>query len=968
MDKYTKSLFSRQIGAIGKNSMEKLMNTNVLIIGTNMISVEFTKCVSLLGIKKLVIVEADDATTKGNKIFNHFHISGNGKDKAENMVSFAKTLNPSIDCIKKKVVSGENLTQVINNITNTEQIDILVYTEIILGLSLEAVELISLSNNAKFVCGFNHGLEGYVFSNFGEHTILDLDGEITQTAFIENYVYDKQNIHLTIEKLTNTLISKHGYLVDRENQKVQVDVISSSLESITIAKKSEIVTYLDKNKERNIRFIEVKDIIDKKYKNLSDYLKIPNQNIITLDSSFDISETNIDNKAKYANRIKNAIDSKKEYINIGYYNQFPILGAIIGGILSHEVIKTTGKYTPLDQDIYFDFRKLNSSLYNDALYEKQKNVLDKTLCKRLSELNIFMVGCGALGCEISKNLGMLNVSTKNKGLLTITDMDTIELSNLNRQFLFRNENIGNHKSTCVKERLQEYFSKMKVKSFTHEVGSTTENIFNTGFWKNNDIVINALDNVEARQYVDSRCVLYEKPLFESGTQGSKCNTQTIIPHKTATYSEIIDLDDSSIPMCTIKSFPNKTEHCVEWAIDIFDKIISQPLSDIDSFINNRKQYLTEINSLNDNQKRERCSILLEYIELYKTRDFECFLEFCHNIYTEYFKNPIKDVLYSFPESLTDDYGNKFWSGKKIKPQLIGFREANHRTSIVKELYNILEDRLSLKPWDSDKYTRYFSQEYKEEDGDYKCKKITVDEEKDEISVNHNDEQFSDGYNKICTILFKKKQRITSVKYDKDDDSLLKVMSSITNIRSLIYSIGLSDSQDIKMISGRIIPALSTTTTIISAFVILEMLKHMCNLTSSDTNINLGTNSYIVFDSQKPKVTYNNMLSEIYGMKIKTVPENFNTWKRWRISIEKDDCVSVSSLLNILKSDYDIEPSSLNIDKLVIYDSSKKHMKDTNIYDIYKKLNKPLSEYLEINLGVYDEIGIPILTPMIILSI
>ena len=50
-----------------------------------------------------------------------------------------------------------------------------------------------------------------------------------------------------------------------------------------------------------------------------------------------------------------------------------------------------------------------------------------------------------------------------------------------------------------------------------------------------DCVVNALDNVNARLYVDSRCVYFCKPLLESGTLGPKCNTQVVIPRLTENY-------------------------------------------------------------------------------------------------------------------------------------------------------------------------------------------------------------------------------------------------------------------------------------------------------------------------------------------------------------------------------------------------------------------------------------------------
>jgi ubiquitin-activating enzyme E1 len=50
-------------------------------------------------------------------------------------------------------------------------------------------------------------------------------------------------------------------------------------------------------------------------------------------------------------------------------------------------------------------------------------------------------------------------------------------------------------------------------------------VFNSKFWKGLTLVTNALDNVQARLYVDQMCMYFQKPLLESGTLGTKCNTQ-----------------------------------------------------------------------------------------------------------------------------------------------------------------------------------------------------------------------------------------------------------------------------------------------------------------------------------------------------------------------------------------------------------------------------------------------------------
>jgi len=59
-------------------------------------------------------------------------------------------------------------------------------------------------------------------------------------------------------------------------------------------------------------------------------------------------------------------------------------------------------------------------------------------------LNLFTVGAGALGCEFLKFYALMGFCTKGK--LFVTDNDSIEVSNLNRQFLFRNSDVGQSKS------------------------------------------------------------------------------------------------------------------------------------------------------------------------------------------------------------------------------------------------------------------------------------------------------------------------------------------------------------------------------------------------------------------------------------------------------------------------------------------------------------------------------------------
>lgn len=138
-----------------------------------------------------------------------------------------------------------------------------------------------------------------------------------------------------------------------------------------------------------------------------------------------------------------------------------------------------------------------------------------------------MVGAGAIGCELLKNFAMLGVgTTKGVGQLVVTDPDVIENSNLNRQFLFREKHIKKGKSVTAAAAAINMNKDMKgqIVARLDKVHEGTSHIFNDKFFADLSIVANALDNVKARIYVDSRCVTARTALLESGTLGSMGHT------------------------------------------------------------------------------------------------------------------------------------------------------------------------------------------------------------------------------------------------------------------------------------------------------------------------------------------------------------------------------------------------------------------------------------------------------------
>ncbi|KAG0483435.1 hypothetical protein HPP92_011519 [Vanilla planifolia] len=125
-------------------------------------------------------------------------------------------------------------------------------------------------------------------------------------------------------------------------------------------------------------------------------------------------------------------------------------------------------------------------------------------------------------------------------------MDTIEVSNLNRQFLFRQSHVG----------------QSKAKQFS--------------------VVLNGLDNLDARRHVNRLCLAAEVPLIESGTTGFLGQVTVHVKGKTECYECQPKPTPKSYPVCTITNTPSKFVHCVVWAKDLlFAKLFGDRNQDND---------------------------------------------------------------------------------------------------------------------------------------------------------------------------------------------------------------------------------------------------------------------------------------------------------------------------------------------------------------------------------------------------
>lgn len=139
---------------------------------------------------------------------------------------------------------------------------------------------------------------------------------------------------------------------------------------------------------------------------------------------------------------------------------------------------------------------------NDRYDNMRECLGGEVTLRALAETRLFMVGCGAIGCEMLKNYATLGVACGDNvgGVIAITDNDLIEKSNLNRQFLFRQTDLNRAKSRVAAEAARRINPHIRVTPHEAKVGPATEReLFTDEFFARQDLCVNALDNVEARR-------------------------------------------------------------------------------------------------------------------------------------------------------------------------------------------------------------------------------------------------------------------------------------------------------------------------------------------------------------------------------------------------------------------------------------------------------------------------------------
>lgn len=961
---------------MGHEAQRRMMASTVLLVGVSGLGVEVAKNCILAGVHSLQLVDPTMPNyydLGANFYLTEEQVAAGTSSRADLCKEQLATLNPYVQVSAADIpdLSADSILPLIDG-----------KSVVVVTIPLTAKVLGEINDkcrevNASFIYSYTASVFGMVFCDFGEQFMVqDVDDNPASVTQIESVLYDNPAIVKVLDDQGrhelqdgdcvqfNRLIGVPG-IEPQKDYKVKVTgPFTFELPEVDLSAEQtgdghdhavNQQGYITQVKQPKVVKFEpyLKKVIDPGELMFSDFAKFDRPPVLHL--GFQAVQAFVDEtgalpmpgdmdaakavlaKAQQLDKDKLLEDNAAAerillHLASGSRAILSPMCAALGGMVGQEVLKAcSGKFTPINGFFYLDADEALPDTVQDAAllapqnsrYDSQIAVFGKDMQQRLMDLQYFIVGAGAIGCEMLKNWSLMGVGCGPKGHVHVTDMDRIEKSNLSRQFLFRNTDIEKFKSTCAAAAAKAMNPGLNITPYQEKVAPDTEYLFGDDFYDKLSGVCTALDNVEARLYVDKRCLFYRLPMLESGTLGTKGNTQVVVPHLTENYGATRDPPEKSIPVCTLKNFPNQIQHTLQWARDWFEGAFKQSSDEVNSYLSMpATQYLE---SLQPNNKMETLTILRKTLVDERPTTFEDCVTWARLTFETLFNNQIRQLLYNFPENQVTSSGAKFWSGSKRCPKAVTFdldetdEDAGMRNcfDFVVAAANLRAEMYGIKGRTDEEY---FIQTLKDvivpDFQPHQGVKISAndaEEEKNNEPMDTGDAEADEIWDSLPKPSELAGFRLAGIDFDKDVDEHMLFVTACSNLRAQNYSIPTEDTHRSRAIAGRIIPAIATTTAMVAGLICLELYK-IVGTPRKELTIEAYKNGFI--NLAIPFVTFSEPTAPAKTLALLKGKEwNWSPWDSLDMNLGN---ITLGEFMDHFESEYNLEISMLSHGVSILY--------------------------------------------------
>jgi ubiquitin-activating enzyme E1 len=558
------------------------------------------------------------------------------------------------------------------------------------------------------------------------------------------------------------------------------------------------------------------------------------------------ASANINANCKHATIASEGFREHCQRFATGSAAKFSPIQCVFAAIGAQEALKAaSGLYFPTHQYLMYDTdevipvdrqctaeRQVDRSTQAPGL----RHILGDAVVDLLQSKRVFVVGAGAIGCELLKNLASMGIATRKKGKVYLTDMDTIEKSNLSRQLLFRDSDIGRFKSSAAHDAAMRFNPRLRIESHSSKVGDSAQSPFTPHFWfKKIDVVLNALDNVDARLFMDQQCVANRKALVDAGTMGPKGNVQVVVPNQSESYASSVDPPEPAVPVCTLKNFPYMIAHTIQWGRDLFDGLFTRrpsqanealkalSTSSMESFASSLVSQRGEDAAI---QAAEELSEDLAAIEFSGgSSDINASrvaaLNWACKMARTLFFDSIVELMKEHPLESLDEDGEPFWTGTRRPPKALKYEmhAESEQAAINHHLVEFVRAAARLR------FVSLFPSL-----ADERINVVSIDDAKLALCNPQsatNDSAFRtpvSAIERIKLLLQNSKthssvQKYFPIEFEKDDESNGHVafVNAASNLRAIAYGIPTVDEMETRRVAGNIVPAVSTIQCLVPSF-------------------------------------------------------------------------------------------------------------------------------------------------------